>query len=302
MTDETTEVAELTQLLEDAAADRPGAAEAFFEQLLRSDVFVPVKPGSQAEGWNGGALPEVGEGGLSQFGFATVEYEGSECLPIFTEESFVAHWAEREQASVLRSFHSLVWTVGKDVWLYLNPNQEVGKEITPWELETIREGGEEAVSELVAALSEEPLADIEVRSGNELFPKLRQSLIGAVEIHPEIEEAFLVAVKEGGSEHERPMVGIRYSKVAQAKRDYVKQEIEAIAKDFESEGAAYIFVIDDLGERSSPNHTLFAESVPFYIKTKVPGAFEKAKAKLKLVLGKSESSASDEGDSENSSS
>ncbi len=299
MSNEELNGAELTRLLEDAAADKPGAAEAFFQQLLRAEVFVPVKPGSQAEAHSGVSLPEVGEGGLSQFGFATVEYEGSECLPIFTEESFVTHWAEREQPSLRQSFKSLVWIVGKDAWLYLNPNQEVGKEITPWELETIREGGEEAVADLVAALSEEPLADIEVRSGNELFPGLRQSLVGAIEIHPEIEEAFLVAVKEGGSEHERPMVGIRYSKVVQAKRDYVKQEIEAIAKDFESEGAAYIFVIDDLGERTSPNHTLFEESTPFYIKTKVPGAFEKAKAKLKLVLGKSEKTDSEESETGN---
>ncbi len=297
MTEEEREPKELTKLLEDAAADKPGAAEAFFQTLLRSEVYVPVKPGSQAESWKGGALPEVGEGGLSQFGFATVEYEGSECLPIFSEEEFVAHWAEREQGSVLKEFKSLIWIVGSDLWMYLNPNQEVGKEITSWELEAIREGGEEAIKDLVAALNDEPLADIEVRSANDLFPKLRQSLIGAVDIHPEIEEAFLVAVKEGGSEHERPMVGIRYSKATKPKRDYVKNEIEETAKDFESEGAAYVFVIDDLGDKSSPNHALFDEATPFYIKPKVSGTLERAKAKLKLVLGKGEEESQAEDDS-----
>ena len=279
---------ELSRLLEDAAADKPGAAEAFFQAVMRNEVYVPVKVGSQAQNWSSGEIPKLGEGGLSALGFLTVQYEGGECLPIFTEEAFLTHWASREMPSIKKAFSSLIWLLGDSTWLYLNPNQEVGKEFTPWELQMMREGGEEAISELVAALNEEPLTEIEVRSGNDVFPEFRASLVSAVEIHPEIEEAFLVAVKEGGSEHERPMVGIRYSKVTPTKRQYVKQEIEAIAEDHEAEGAVYVFVIDDLGEKNTPNTALFSEAVPFYIKPRTPSAIDRAKAKLKLVLGKGE--------------
>ncbi|MCB0322043.1 MAG: SseB family protein [Bdellovibrionales bacterium] len=277
---------ELTRLLEDAANDQPGATEAFFQAFIRSRVYAPVRPGTNAEQWSGAELPSVGEGRLEDFGFLTVDYQGSECLPVFTEREFLLHWAEREIPFLRKEVRSLVWILGEDTWLYLNPNQELGKEFTPWELELIRQGGEDASGELAAAAHEQPLGEVEVRPGNDVFPNLRRSLYSVVELHPEIEEAFLVAVKEGGAEAERPMVGIRFSKVHAQKRDYLRQEMEETAKSHKGEGAEYLFIVDDLHEGESPHRAFFADVTPFYLRPREPSRLEKAKDKLKQAFGK----------------
>ncbi len=93
---------ELTRILENAADGMPGAVEAFFELLLRSQVFVPVKDSYRSTDEHSGALstftvgadssggtPLAGESRLDQLGFIAVNYDGKQTLPIFSEEAFV---------------------------------------------------------------------------------------------------------------------------------------------------------------------------------------------------------------------
>ncbi len=275
---------ELTLLLNHAADGLPGAVAAFLERLLISDVYVPLRglPGATEE--SGADVALVGEDSAEERGFLTVVYDSKPCLPIFSQEEYLLEWAQREIPFVRKSFKSLLWLVGDENWMYINPNQEVGKEITEWEIQRLRQGVE-AIPEIVASLSEVPYGEIEVRSGEDLYPELKRKLLPTLELYPELTEAFLVTIKEGEAEAEKPLLGVKWAKVKEAKRIYVKAELEECIKDFLSERGGHITVIDDLGDKNSHNHTLFADSTPFYFATREPSGIQKVTNTLKNMLG-----------------
>ena len=266
---------ELTMLLEDAANGRPGAAAAFFERLLSADVFVPTRL------QDGDAVPVI------------IEYADSECIPIFSQEEFVAKWSPDHEGIEQRKFSSLIWTVEDGVWLYLNASQDVGKEITAWEIEQCRRGVE-AVPELVAAIGEEPLAEIEVRSNRDVFPELKQNIMSSLEVYPELEEAFLVAVKEGHDSAEKPLIGLKWGgqkSATEGKRAYIRSEIQSIAEEHSPTSGAT--VLDDLDDPDSPNHTLFSDATPFYFQKQVekPSFFSRIFSVFSASGGASEGTA-----------
>ena len=115
---------ELAKLLYDAADEKAGAAESFFELLLESEVYIPVQKDSKKSAKE----VEIGKAHVDQLGYLTVDYEGKECLPIFSEEDFLHHWAKREIGVTKKDFKSLLWLVGEELWLYIDPEQEIGKE------------------------------------------------------------------------------------------------------------------------------------------------------------------------------
>lgn len=246
---------ELARLLGDAADEKPGAAEAFFELLLRSDVFVPT------EGQVELSKPsEIGKSHVDDMGFVTVSYEGQECLPIFTDPSFLFHWAERELSYSKHSFSSLLWLVGDSLWMYLDPNQEVGKELTSWEISLLRKG-KDSIAEIVAATNENALLSVEIETGSDLYPGIKRKLLPVLELSKSLDEAFLIAVKEEGSENSKPTLGLKYGKVADAERQYIREELRIVGEDYS------IVIIDDLGVGSNDN--LFAEATPFFIRQKL---------------------------------
>lgn len=276
---------ELTLLLNDAADEKPGAAAAFFEALLRSDVFVPLKDRPPQNG-AGPATPGKGEGAEK---FASVTYEGNECIPIFTEESFVEQWAEREISCEARPFKTLLWLLDDETWLYLNANQELGKELTAWEISLLRKG-EEAIPELIAALGDDQFTEIEVRSDRDVYSDLKEKILPILEIYPELEECFVVAVKEGGSEMEKPMIGLRWAGANEGKKQYIRSELDEVGREYMKHTGGVIIIFDDLDNPDSPNHTIFSDATPIYfrkpfgkepllsrMKTAILGRFTKSK-------------------------
>ena len=260
----------LTDLLEDAADDKPGAREAFFDALLRTEVFVPLVPNRSTS--DRAAI--IGDGQIESEGLQTIEYEGQQCLPIFTEKAFVEAWAEREIPCTKKSFSGLLWLVPEDAWMYLNPGQEIGKELTAWELSQLRIGAE-SIPDLVLALEEGSYGDLEIKNGEDLFDELKAKIRPTLELYPELEEAFLVGAREPGSELFKPMLGLSWGKVNQAKKIYIKDELENIGSDFFSDPAMQMIVVDDLDKDASPHHRFFAETTPFYFAPRAPGAAEK---------------------------
>ncbi len=232
---------QLTELLQQAADGQTGAVEVFFLKLLEGKVFVPLSPGG---------------------GYAMVEYQGTSTLPIFTEERFVAEWAEAETQTSEEDFKRILHRLPEDAWLYLNPAQEIGKELTPWEVEQLKRGPE-AIPDLAAALREDVEEEFIVESGAELFPELQTKLLPILQIYPELEEAFLISLKEGETADAKPALGVKYGKINEAKRVYLRAEIENASAEH-LPGHQQLFFIDDLGDENSPNWRLFAESKPFY--------------------------------------
>lgn len=273
---------ELSRLLEDAADNRPGAVEAFFELLLRSTVFVPMR----AE-FRGGEtvaraqVPILGDSSIGELGYLTVTHEGKETLPIFTERDFVEEWAEQAVALSEKEFKSLIWTVGDDISLYLNPAQDVGKELTPWEVIQLRRGIE-AIPDLVEALAEDSDEEISIRPGEDLFPELLAKIRPILEIYPELREATIAAVSDYEGADERPVIGLKFDRVTEAKRAYIRGELETLSKEL-LPPTQRLVICDDLGEKYSPNLGMFAGMTPFYLATEEPPPSSPARGLFKLL-------------------
>lgn len=272
---------ELTSLLVAAASGNEEALKAFFRALPDAYVYVPVFSPAPIQDEQIVVIGEKGE--VPSQVFMTVRYEGNPCVPAFTEKRFVEQWAKREVLCVSKLFRTLLWSIGEGTWIYLNPNQEVGKEITPWEIELLKQGAD-AVDDLVAAQQEDSLDEIEVSPDTESFAELKRKLIPVLEIYSELEEAFLVMVKEGMGLEPRPVLGLRFAKnTSQNKREYLREEILRIADEYQGAGEQPLAVLDDLGLEHSPNWPIFSEAVPFYLAQKeVPSKEQGVSVWIKL--------------------
>ena len=243
----TQEINQLAILLEDAADEKPGAAEAFYELLLNSEVFIPTHSTKEK-------IFEVGSSHADQLGFMTINYEGQECLPIFSQESFIYEWAGKEVSFTKKSFSSLLWLVG-DMWLYLDSNQLAGKEITAWEIELLKKG-KDTIPELVAASSENPLLELEVETNSDLFAELKRQVIPVLELSSKLEAAFMVGIKDDGNT--KPMLGLKYGKVTDAERKYIRDELLQVSEQ--------LLIVDDIGVGASDS--FFNDATPFFIAQK----------------------------------
>lgn len=275
---------QLTMVLLDAADGRPSAIEAFFDILLRSTVYVPIKAQTISSPENG--LKEIGGKGAGTTNFASVDYMGNQCIPIFSEERFVEDWSEADFTCIKKEFKVLLQLLGDEMWLYINPGQDVGKELTEWEIERLRKGPD-AIPELAAALNESPIGEIEVNTNSQAFPKLYEKLLPVFQVYSELEEAFIVSVKEGGDEIERPMVGLLWGKTNPAKKKYIRGEVEDTVQAYLEDSGGSVFIIDDLDNDDSPNHTLFSDAKPVYLNkpikpdSKIAGLFNAIGKKIK---------------------
>ncbi len=239
----------LTKSLQAAADGLPGAVDDFYKNLLSSVVFVPLGEGP------GNCL--------------VVEHEGSELIPIFSEEEFLKHWTEEQVRFEQKELKSLIWITGEEIWLYLNPSQEVGKEISPWEIERLRKG-EEAIPELVADILGTGETEIEIESGNQAFPELRKLLLDVMNVHETIEEAFLISIKRQDSEVSEPLLGISHRGMKPDKLQNLREELHALSET-ELPMGVDLTLVDDLGIDGSPNRVLFEDAVPFYFQKNLPG-------------------------------
>lgn len=256
----------LTALLSRAADAEPGAAAEFFRELLAATVFTALERGRTAPA----VSPIVGEKPLAELGYMIVHYQGNQALPIFTEPEFVEQWADEELPVHPLPFRELVQWVPQGMWLYVNPGQEVGKEFTPWEIEGLRQGVD-AIPDLVAALDEHSeVEEFVINTSRDLFPDFKEQLRPILEIYPELREAFLVTMQEGDQGLPKPVLGIRYEGIPEAKRIYLRSEFERASEEF-LPPESQLMIVEDLQNPTSPNHRLFEEATPFYF---APGAAE----------------------------
>lgn len=250
----------LTRLLEIAADGKEAAMQHFFEELLAGSVFVVHRVGFNRDSVN--RAPVIGQSHLASLGYLTVQYEGVEALPIFTEEDFAHRWTEAEVPVERRDFKTLLNLVG-DSWMYLNPGQEVGKELTSWEIEQLRQGPD-AIPDIVRELLEGEMGpSFEVRSGEEYFPGFTDKLKSVFELAPELEEAYFGAMFEDDSQSPIPTLGLKYRALKQEKRSYLREEFKQVSEDLLPQHTQ-LFLVDDLEHKGSPNWRLFEDLQPFY--------------------------------------
>ena len=177
---------ELTRALEAAADEIPGALGDFFRILMKSSIYVPLKSEPKKE------IPILGNLQTEDLGFMTVPGgEEEQILPIFSEESFVSTWAERELFFTDCEFRKLIWVLGEGTLLHLNPGQEIGKEFSRWEIDQLKRG-EGAIDEIVADFQGDEDEGLLIQPAGPEYDRLKQKLLPVLEIADEVLEAFLV--------------------------------------------------------------------------------------------------------------
>ncbi|HMO17333.1 MAG TPA: SseB family protein [Oligoflexia bacterium] len=255
----------LTSALLDAGSCGSAAEiEKFFKELLSASIFIPAKPTAPQ------LNPIVSSASAETLPYLFITHEGESCIPIFSEEEFLKYWAEREINIVEEDFKSFIWRIPNQTALYLNSNQDIGKELSPWEVELLKKGLE-AIPELVAGVLEAEYDDLEIEAPpDELLP-LCHAFRPILEIYSELEEAFLLSIREAHSTSPRALVGLRYSvPLPEEKMAYIRTELERTAEEHLVRPFTGIFVVDDLGSQESMNQSLFLDVAPFYTRKGKP--------------------------------
>lgn len=253
---------QITALLSDAANGKVDALAKLYEALLQAKLFYQPKVKKDPK-----QISSIGDSHQGKFGFETIIQDGQEILPIFSSESYLRVWNDDPDIVVREiEFDKLIWLIGNKISLHLNPAQEIGKEISPWEIELLK-SGKDAIAELVAEQEDTESLEISLRSGPELFPELKTNLLPILEIYPELEEAFLVTYQEDSSNKEQPILGIKYHKIDTTKRAYIKTELENASLEF-MPLEQQLSIVDDLENPDSPNQKLFQKTTPFYFAQK----------------------------------
>lgn len=150
--------------------------------------------------------------------------------PVFSRPAFIVEWCGQQLAYSRHTFQSLASVLPAGWWLTINPGQDIEKEISPWEIEKLREG-ERAIPEVIDELSRETSIDqsIEIRSPDGRYKELQSALSDAARANPKIISLYL-AVESSQTieqkERETLLVGIECSALNQ-------NELEAIKIDFE---------------------------------------------------------------------
>ncbi|MCC6954049.1 MAG: SseB family protein [Deltaproteobacteria bacterium] len=277
--------APLTTALDLAAAGGKDELLAFLQVLLDADVFVPLRPEKEDGAMT---VPLIGTGAVGETRFATTRIGDTETLPIFSEEAFVETWAEREWPSERLSIKSLFQLLGESTWCHLNPGQEIGKEISPWEIELLRNGGVEAFGEVIEEIASRENIEVEVETDGSLYPELKAQLRAVLESYPNIQEGFLIQLRDPASGSFSPLLGIKHSGFDEEKWLLFRTEVTELAHSHLPLGES-LGVADDLSAKG-PFGRLFDDATPFYFAQvelpEVEADDEEPTSFLKTVFGR----------------
>ena len=256
---------ELQILLEAAAVGNRKAAEKFYHYLWTLEVYIPVKMTSRRE-------HAPGED------FVMVEHEGNQIIPIFSSEENFKQWSEGVCNFVKKEFKSFLWLVPKETWLHFDSGLEYGKEMSPWELEQLKDGGVNAFEDILNEVLGVDESQVAIYPLEDDEKWLRQELIYILESYPAIQEAFLIKIKlergedvgtDSKNSNQKPQIvlGIRHDSLSEEKLQQLNEDIEQFSTaKFDNKSA--LMLIQDLHLPSSIYRSWFADTVPFYIAQK----------------------------------
>ncbi|MCB0347034.1 MAG: SseB family protein [Bdellovibrionales bacterium] len=250
----------LEQLLDEAERNVLGSAKEFYLRLLESEVLIPLRPGFAK------MTEEEAKEIKTLERFAIVDFQQKRILPVFSHKEAFIEWTQQQEIeAIAKSFKSLVWIIGEEIWVHLNPGQEVGKEFSPWEIESLKDG-REGVDDLVAELmSEHQAIEIEVDSGSSQFAALKKKIATILEAYPEVTEAFLISFKKDEADDPIPLFGMRQNGLSDKALKTIEQEVRTMTE-FSAEAQMPAEFISNIDKRTNPHAVLFDDATPFYIK------------------------------------
>lgn len=250
----------LSEKLKRAADGKETDIKDFFTALLTSKIFIPSLPKAPSTPMIGSLKTE------SDTAYQYIDYEESRCIPIFSSQEFLEEWADGNMQFVEEAFSTFLWSIPSDVWAYLDPAQDVGKELSPWEIQLLKLG-EDSIEELIHGVQETEQENFEIEDATETLNQAKEPLINILEAYTVIDECYLLALRESEGQDERALIGIRYnSELDSEKRDQIRAEIASALKDLLPKPHCEAFIVDDLIDPNSMNHALFLDYPSFYKK------------------------------------
>lgn|GEM_PF-4742107 len=254
-----------------AAAQSPGGERrAFYLALLSARILIPLRESSPDGGSALVSNLEVAPADLNHLNPQLVQEGDKQILPFFSDLSRVELWSQEPVAVTEMPFSMLLNLASEDLWLHLNPGDEIGKEFSPWELARLRHG-REAIDEILGEIADPTGESVEIDRQPAELEQLRYHLTLVVESFPEISEAFLISARFLDDEPSRVIVGFRgidsQVRIAAERLAHLRQETIILARKFLGHESALI-IVANVDDRKDPNAALFDETTPFFFRTR----------------------------------
>ena len=248
---------EIEHLLDLADRGDRRAFKSFYSELLETKVYIPLSPKPHNE--------EDSKFLKTNEQLVIVKHEGKTFVPVFSNFEYMVNWCGEEAPTAEKTFKSLIWLLGPNTYVYLNSGCEIGKEISPWEIEKLQEG-EEVLDELVDEIFGEQVVEIEVNQTTGQFPELCKNLTVLFEAYEAVNEAFIISTRSSEDEPWRPLIGLKQNLEDQKAKQLEEEIIEHAEKLMECTQA--VEVVIDIEDSRNTHSSLFHDARPFYIKQK----------------------------------
>lgn len=245
----------VAELLERASSGGAADIASFFRALLQATVWVPLNTRADTRKRERSLFDENN--------FLTVRHQGREILPIFSSEQFLVAWSSQHSQSTSLPFASLLLRSPDNLWLYLDAGQEIGKEISPWEVILLRQG-EEAIPELVADLVDTIPPGLELHPEPDYPPEFEPALKVILESYSEVREAFKLCTSVASStdslEDQKLLIAIDQLPAEEDRRHALRDELRNFTQSF---GIDSVITSVDAPEYRG----LFRDRAPFYFRS-----------------------------------
>jgi hypothetical protein len=202
-------------------------------------------------------------------------------VPVFTSEAHAKEWCDLDLKRRLLSVAELRQIIPTDWWLCVNPGQEVEKEISPWELEQLRDGknGISAIlEELFAQFKADSLNLRALKEGE--YTGLRRALNEFAKDSGDIQEIYAL-VDEGRSADDLPvntvLLGVVMSPRASRNQEFSSLLQAAAKQAMIGSDEVKIFSADS---RDNFKLALFQKTEPFFRSTAKGGGWRGIRSRL----------------------
>jgi hypothetical protein len=155
-------------------------------------------------------------------------------VPAFSSPDLIEEWCGNEMSYRALEGQRVFELMPEDWWISFNPGSELGKDLSPWEIDQLR-GGEQNIDAVVAenlvdddieALKVDPLEEDEL-------PELRTALSEAAKSVSDVEALYLLketALTQEGDNIETVLLGIEIYENSSSETSEVEQTLRPVAE------------------------------------------------------------------------
>ena len=197
----------LESCLESALNGSRSASKTFYSEFLLGPLYVPRRNQMHPLSDN----PKYPNEFMDLLG---IQAGDRVFVPVFSKFEYIEFWCGNPLEVRKINGQELIQLIPDDWWIIFNPGREVEKEISPWETDLLRKGGESVIDEIVSELHHGQFAEsIKVRQlEKDDFVNVRNTLINSAKSAQEIQAIYLLiedAIDTEGKTINALLVGIQ---------------------------------------------------------------------------------------------